>query len=50
MKRISRSEFLGFGAAIAGAGTAASTGLDLFAQGPVPLPPRPRQSNRTSSS
>lgn len=35
MKRISRSEFLGFGAAIAGAGTAASTGLDLFAQSPA---------------
>jgi predicted amidohydrolase YtcJ len=32
MKRLSRSEFLGFGAAIAGAGTAASTGLDVFAQ------------------
>jgi predicted amidohydrolase YtcJ len=35
MKRISRSEFLGFGAAIAGVGTAASSGLDLFAQAPT---------------
>jgi hypothetical protein len=34
MKRISRSEFLGLGA-LAGAGTVASTGLDLFAQGPA---------------
>ena len=36
MKRLSRSEFLGLGAALAGAGTAASSGMDLFAQGPTP--------------
>jgi len=36
MKRISRSEFLGFGAAIAGVGVTASSGLDLLAQVPAP--------------
>ena len=38
MKRISRSEFLGFGAALAGAGVAASSGLDLVAQAQAPAP------------
>jgi len=36
MKRLSRSEFLGLGAVLAGAGTAASSGTGLFAQGPTP--------------
>jgi hypothetical protein len=36
MKRISRSQFLGFGAALAGAGAAASSGLDVLAQTPAP--------------
>ena len=36
MKRLSRSEFLGLGAVLAGAGTAASSGMDLFAQSPTP--------------
>lgn len=36
MKRISRSEFLGFGAAMAGVGVTASSGLDLLAQVPAP--------------
>jgi predicted amidohydrolase YtcJ len=35
MKRISRSEFLGFGAALAGAGAATSSGLDGLAQSPA---------------
>ena len=35
MKRLSRSEFLGLGAVLAGAGTAASSGMDLFAQSPT---------------
>ena len=35
MKRISRSEFLGFGAALAGAGAAASSSLDALAQSPA---------------
>ena len=39
MKRLSRSEFLGFGAVLAGAGTAAPPGLDLFAQGPLRFRP-----------
>lgn len=37
MKRISRSEFLGYGAALAGAGAAVSTASDLQAQ-PAPQP------------
>jgi predicted amidohydrolase YtcJ len=40
MKRLSRSEFLGLGAALAGAGTVASSGLDLRAQAPAPAPTR----------
>ena len=36
MKRISRSQFLGLGAAMAGAGVAATSGLDAFAQPTVP--------------
>jgi predicted amidohydrolase YtcJ len=35
MKRISRGEFLGFGAALAGAGAAAATGVDALAQAPA---------------
>ena len=37
MKRLSRSEFLGLGAVLAGAGTTASSGMDLFAQSPTPV-------------
>ena len=36
MKRISRSQFLGLGAAIAGAGVAATSGLDALTQTPAP--------------
>ncbi len=36
MKRISRSQFLGLGAAMAGAGVAATSGLDALAQTPAP--------------
>jgi predicted amidohydrolase YtcJ len=36
MKRISRSQFLGLGAAMAGAGVAATSGLDALAQSPAP--------------
>jgi predicted amidohydrolase YtcJ len=38
MKRISRGEFLGFGAALAGAGAAGTTGLAVLAQSPPVQP------------
>jgi predicted amidohydrolase YtcJ len=37
MKRISRSQFLGLGAAMAGAGVAATSGLDALAQSPAAI-------------